>query len=626
MVTTPPFRHRIGILRANTLGDGRPLEGWWRLLATVAERRVPVSIGVSGPHLTRTIKHSDLDGIAAEIRSRGHELWQTSSDEPGTDPVARLASAQESTVAALGVRPTLVGAAHGSPGAGTVQAAERLGDFTDVWSAVETALRPLGSEPVPLLTPDPPRAGANPAVFDVEPGSWSDEDHTHFERRLDDLIEANWQLLTVADWHDYSQATAGGSLPSRERRAFLVALDEAVTARLDAAAAEPSSRGADFTRFYFNRYKRGTAQLRTLYNRLGWDTPGAHRCLDLGFGAGNWSFAYAALSDRHTVVGLDSDDYLVTLLSGIAAGLQLGGQVSFVHGSAHDLPFGDAEFDHVCCYNALNYFDADRALAEIARVLRPGGVLFLGVQNHRFYLKGFYEGLIAGEVGGALRRIDQLAYAAATAAGLIGSPTYSRIHDGPALEALAAAHGLATTVADAPLQERTQDFLGAAIFTTYVMTRVADDPAPHPRVDAPDDPAATAAFELHKTGDHAVAAAALRDLVESGRDDLRLHAVMASYAAGDHATALDLTAGFGPQADWSQGHWFAWLTCVTAVKPLGEARAAAATYLEARLTAAGNHGEDVAIQIPALPHRRLDKAEAELLGITQTLSALQATG
>ena len=41
---------------------------------------------------------------------------------------------------------------------------------------------------------------------------------------------------------------------------------------------------------------------------------------------------------------------------------------------AERLPFDDGSFDHVCCLGALLYFDdVGEALAEMRRVLKPGG-------------------------------------------------------------------------------------------------------------------------------------------------------------------------------------------------------------------------------------------------------------
>jgi SAM-dependent methyltransferase len=46
-----------------------------------------------------------------------------------------------------------------------------------------------------------------------------------------------------------------------------------------------------------------------------------------------------------------------------------------VPGSAEEIPLPDASLDAVLAGQAMHWFDMDRALPEIARVLRPGGVL-----------------------------------------------------------------------------------------------------------------------------------------------------------------------------------------------------------------------------------------------------------
>lgn len=47
-------------------------------------------------------------------------------------------------------------------------------------------------------------------------------------------------------------------------------------------------------------------------------------------------------------------------------------------GSIEQLPYGDAQFDLVCCCGVIEYLeDYERAAREFLRVLRPGGVLIL---------------------------------------------------------------------------------------------------------------------------------------------------------------------------------------------------------------------------------------------------------
>lgn len=59
----------------------------------------------------------------------------------------------------------------------------------------------------------------------------------------------------------------------------------------------------------------------------------------------------------------------------------------FRQGNLEGLPFGDAEFDLVLCSQVIEHvLDADRAVAELRRVLRPGGTLVISTDNARNYV------------------------------------------------------------------------------------------------------------------------------------------------------------------------------------------------------------------------------------------------
>jgi SAM-dependent methyltransferase len=60
----------------------------------------------------------------------------------------------------------------------------------------------------------------------------------------------------------------------------------------------------------------------------------------------------------------------------------LPGSVEALDGTAESIPLGDASIDLVTVAQAFHWFDGDAALAEIHRVLRPGGRLAL-VWNRR---------------------------------------------------------------------------------------------------------------------------------------------------------------------------------------------------------------------------------------------------
>lgn len=72
--------------------------------------------------------------------------------------------------------------------------------------------------------------------------------------------------------------------------------------------------------------------------------------------------------------------------------------VAFVTAAAERLPFQSASFDVTICRVALPYTDNARALAEMGRVLRPGGVLLLKIHHHRFYLAEALAGVRRGQI------------------------------------------------------------------------------------------------------------------------------------------------------------------------------------------------------------------------------------
>jgi SAM-dependent methyltransferase len=59
----------------------------------------------------------------------------------------------------------------------------------------------------------------------------------------------------------------------------------------------------------------------------------------------------------------------------------------FRQGNLEALPFADGEFDLVLCSQVIEHvLDADAAMAELVRVLRPGGTLVISTDNVRNYV------------------------------------------------------------------------------------------------------------------------------------------------------------------------------------------------------------------------------------------------
>ena len=96
------------------------------------------------------------------------------------------------------------------------------------------------------------------------------------------------------------------------------------------------------------------------------------RILDVATGTGLVAFALAARGAE--VVGLDQSEDMLAGARARQARAGSPGQVSFVRGEAEQLPFPDDSFDALTFTYLLRYVDDPQAtLAELARVLRPGG-------------------------------------------------------------------------------------------------------------------------------------------------------------------------------------------------------------------------------------------------------------
>ncbi|OIB55515.1 class I SAM-dependent methyltransferase [Natrialba sp. SSL1] len=101
--------------------------------------------------------------------------------------------------------------------------------------------------------------------------------------------------------------------------------------------------------------------------------------LDLGCGSGYAGRALRDTKDARRIYGLDGSPEMAHN----AAGYTQDPQVSYVVGDFGSLPFGDDTIDHVWSMEAFYYAaDPHETLAEIARVLRPGGTFYCAVNYY----------------------------------------------------------------------------------------------------------------------------------------------------------------------------------------------------------------------------------------------------
>jgi ubiquinone/menaquinone biosynthesis C-methylase UbiE len=119
---------------------------------------------------------------------------------------------------------------------------------------------------------------------------------------------------------------------------------------------------------YLNRYLPVRGDNRTL--------------LDVGCGTGHWM---RTLADRGYIVsGVDASDAMLVYAR------ELNPDAHIEHADVNRLPFADQTFDYVLCVEVLRYLrDPKLAIAEIARVLKPGGTALV-TATPAFNLNGYW--------------------------------------------------------------------------------------------------------------------------------------------------------------------------------------------------------------------------------------------
>lgn len=153
---------------------------------------------------------------------------------------------------------------------------------------------------------------------------------------------------------------------ARIRQRFVTTMFDIVAPRYD-----------QFTRVF--SFGMDAGWKRELLQWLSSVAPARARVLDLACGTGDLALAAAVALPDATITGLDSSSRMIAEAEdrrsrtvGIAT------RVRFAVGDMMALPQTDASIDLVTVgYGLRNVPEAERAIAEIARVLRPGGVLLV---------------------------------------------------------------------------------------------------------------------------------------------------------------------------------------------------------------------------------------------------------
>src|SRR5207247_329585 len=141
------------------------------------------------------------------------------------------------------------------------------------------------------------------------------------------------------------------------------------------------------------RYRRGVEHYRRPFHELGWS--GMRHGLDAGSGAGHWGIAFAL--DNERVTGIDRNEEFVLIANGAADMAGLAGRVRHQLGNVEALAFPDGCFDAVWSHGVLMFCDTEISIAEISRVLEPGGQFYCGYSSPGFRLAAIYQRVLTGD-------------------------------------------------------------------------------------------------------------------------------------------------------------------------------------------------------------------------------------
>ena len=115
--------------------------------------------------------------------------------------------------------------------------------------------------------------------------------------------------------------------------------------------------------------------------------------LDVGCGAGQELLPFLEKTSAFCV-GVDTAEELGKVTREIFREKDFENRFAFVRAFGEKMPFAEESFDVVLCRVALPYMDNRRAIAEISRILKTGGIFLL-----KTHAPAFYFGMIRQRIG-----------------------------------------------------------------------------------------------------------------------------------------------------------------------------------------------------------------------------------
>ena len=132
---------------------------------------------------------------------------------------------------------------------------------------------------------------------------------------------------------------------------------------------------ADAYEWYMGRWSRLLAPSLVDFS----DVREGHALLDVGTGTGMLAFAVRDATKTAHVTGIDPSPAYIAH----AKGKNTDPRVQFATGDAQALSFSDAQFDRTMSLLVVNFIpDRERALKEMIRVTKPGGIVSAAVWDY----------------------------------------------------------------------------------------------------------------------------------------------------------------------------------------------------------------------------------------------------
>ena len=121
--------------------------------------------------------------------------------------------------------------------------------------------------------------------------------------------------------------------------------------------------------------------------------------LDIATGTGDLAIAFAQRLPNAKVTGLDISEGMLNVARNKTAEASFADRLEFVKADSEDMPYADNHFDAITVsFGIRNFENLEKGLAEILRVLKPGGLFvvletsvpekFPYKQGHKLYSKG----------------------------------------------------------------------------------------------------------------------------------------------------------------------------------------------------------------------------------------------